>query len=114
MQGTLSDSEALHFQAYRIVFARELQTTVVHCSKSTSATFNRTRLLAGMLPDHPANPISRDFYNANMAGKTKFISLSALLPEGGNSAEDIEKVATVLPLPGQRACCPPFHASSTL
>lgn len=71
MDGTLSDSEALHFQAYRIVFAR-------------------------MLPDHPANPISRDFYNANMAGKTKFISLSALLPEGGNSAEDIEKVATAL------------------
>ena len=45
-QGTLSDSESLHWRAYQNVFLREL-------------------------PQFQANPISRPYYNAHMGGRTK-------------------------------------------
>ena len=55
MDGTLSDSEALHWRAYREVFLR-------------------------LVPTFGANPISRDFYNQNMGGKTKASALASILP----------------------------------
>jgi beta-phosphoglucomutase-like phosphatase (HAD superfamily) len=51
MDGTLSDSETLHWDAYRRVFAR-------------------------LVPNCEANPISREFYNTHMGGKTKVISMA--------------------------------------
>lgn len=46
LQGTLSDSEAIHWQSYKRVFAEQV-------------------------PDFPANPISRAYYMQNMGGRTK-------------------------------------------
>jgi len=63
MDGTLSDSESLHWGAYRRVFAR-------------------------MVPDCKANPISREFYNANMGGKTKMNALAEVLPD---ASDDFKK-----------------------
>jgi HAD superfamily hydrolase (TIGR01509 family) len=57
MDGTLSDSESLHFKAYQVVFAKEV-------------------------PDWSANNglMTRDYYNKNMGGKTKLGALTQVLP----------------------------------
>lgn len=55
MDGTLSDSETLHWRAYSNVLQREF-------------------------PTFPANPISRRYYNTNIGGRTKSSSVSQILP----------------------------------
>ena len=58
MDGTLSDSESLHFQAYQIVFAKELPGW-----------------------SEANGPMTREYYNANMGGKTKLAALAQVLPD---------------------------------
>ena len=88
MDGTLSDSESLHFKAYQVVFAKQL-------------------------PEWSAShgPMTRDYYNKNMGGKTKLSALAQLLPnaspaERDSLCHDLEETFNVLakselkPLPG--------------
>lgn len=58
MDGTLSDSESLHFKAYQVVFARDVPEWILTNGEMT-----------------------RDFYNRNMGGKTKLNALEQVLPD---------------------------------
>jgi beta-phosphoglucomutase-like phosphatase (HAD superfamily) len=70
MDGTLSDSESVHYLAYKTVFERDF-------------------------PDMAFNPLTKEYYTANFQGKSKTDSMLRVFPDASDGerfkvAKDLE------------------------